>query len=166
MAMEIITTQKGGEALIWQGCKFTLNRKMVNGKKADMPDNSKVQSYADYFDETWMNGQFRPRMWNYYAHSGPRTNNHLEGWHNRMKRIARKAHPNLYEVLELFQREQAATEVTIQQLEAGGIRKAKRRKVVQREEKIKSLQDELAAGERNIDSYISAIRHCVVAFDF
>ena len=90
----------------------------------------------------------------------------MEGWHNRMKRIARKAHPNLYEVLELFQREQAATEVTIQQLEAGGIRKAKRRKVVQREEKIKSLQDELAAGERNIDSYISAIRHCVVAFDF
>ena len=89
----------------------------------------------------------------------------MEGWHNRMKRIARKAHPNLYEVLELFQREQAATEVTIQQLEAGGIRKAKRRKVVQ-QEKIKSLQDELAAGERNIDSYISAIRHCVVAFDF
>ena len=33
MAMEIITTQKGGEALIWQGCKFTFNRKMVNGKK-------------------------------------------------------------------------------------------------------------------------------------
>ena len=61
----------------------------------------------------------------------------MEGWHNRMKRIARK-----------------------------GIRKAKRRKVVQQEEKIKSLQDELAAGERNIDSYISAIRHCVVAFDF
>ena len=24
---------KGGEALIWQGCKFTLNRKMANGKK-------------------------------------------------------------------------------------------------------------------------------------
>ena len=89
----------------------------------------------------------------------------MEGWHNRMKRIARKAHPNLYEVLELFQREQAATEVTIQQLEAGGMRKAKRRKVVQ-QEKIKSLQDELAAGESNIDSYISAIRHCVVAFDF
>ena len=25
--------QKGGEALIWQGCKFTLNCKMTNGKK-------------------------------------------------------------------------------------------------------------------------------------
>ena len=62
-----------------------------------------------------------------------------------MKRIARKAQPNLYEVLELFQREQAATEVTVQQLEAGGVRKAKRRKVVKWEEKIKSLQHELTA---------------------
>ena len=61
---------------------------------------------------------------------------------------------------QLFQREQAATEVTIQQLEAGGIRKAKRRKVVQWEEKIKSI--ELTTGERNIDSYISAIRHLLL----
>ena len=52
--------------------------------KCLMPDNSKVQSYSDYFDETWMNGQFRPRMWNIVvclgstvgivAHSGPQTN--------------------------------------------------------------------------------------------
>ena len=26
-----------------------------------------------HFYKTWMNGQFRPRMWNFYAHSGPRT---------------------------------------------------------------------------------------------
>ena len=31
--MEFITTQKGGEALIWQGCKFTLNHKMANDKR-------------------------------------------------------------------------------------------------------------------------------------
>ena len=47
-----------------------------------------------------------------------------------MKRIARKTHPNLYEVL---QREQAATEVSIQQLETGGACKAKRKKVVKLE---------------------------------
>ena len=40
----------------------------------------------------------------------------LEGWHNHMKRISRKTHPNLYEVLELFQREQAAPEVIILQV--------------------------------------------------
>ena len=80
-----------------------------------------------------MNGQFRPTYVELLC-SQWTPNNHLEGWHNSMKRIARKAHPNLYEVLELFQKEQAATKVTIQQLEAGGVRKVKRRKVVQREE--------------------------------
>ena len=57
-----------------------------------------------------------------------------------MKRISRKAHPNLYEVLELFQREQVASEVTILQLEAYGAHRQKRRKVIEREQKIKHLQ--------------------------
>ena len=87
-----------------------------------------------------MNGQFKPRMWNYFAYSGPRTNNHLEGWHNRLKRIARKAHPNLYEVLELFQKNK---QLLKSQLQAEGLHKAKRQKVIQREEKIKLLKDEL-----------------------
>ena len=137
-----------------------------DGLKTEIPDDDKMKNYSDYFDQNWMNGQFKPHMWNYFAHSGPRTNNHLEGWHNRLKRIARKAHTNFYKVLELFQKEQAATEVTILQLQAGGLHKAKRRKVIQREEKIKLLKDELTNGNRSIESYISAIRHCVVSFDF
>ena len=32
--------------------------------------------------------------------------------------------------------------------------------------KIKTLADELVNGHRDIDSYISAIRYCVVSFDF
>ena len=50
-----------------------------------------------------------------------------------MKRISWKAHPN-FEVLELFQREQAASEVTILQL-GGGARRQKRRKVIEKENK-------------------------------
>ena len=43
--------------------------------------------------------------------------NHLEGWHNRLKRILRKAHPNL---LELLKKKQTASEVVIEQLAGGG----------------------------------------------
>ena len=64
----------------------------------------------------------------------------------------------------LFQREQATPEVTI--LQAGGARRPKRRKVIEREQKIKTLADELANGDWDIDAYISVIRHCVVSFDF
>ena len=38
--------------------------------------------------------------------------------------------------------------------------------MIERELKIKTLADELANRHRDIDSYISAIRHCVVSFDF
>ena len=39
--------------------------------------------------------------------SSPRTNNFLEGWHNKLKRIARKAHPNMFELVEIFKQEQS-----------------------------------------------------------
>ena len=120
--------------------------------KQQMPDDARLKEFAEYFDKTWIDGQFRLPMWNHYVNNGPRTNNHIEGWHNRLKRISRKAHPNLYEVLELFQREEAASRVTIIQLEAGGVEKAKRRKVVLREERIQKLREELDSGDRNLDS--------------
>ena len=55
------------------------------------------------------------------------------------------AHPSLYEFIEIIQREQAATEAIIQQLEEGGRLRAKRRKVVQHEENIKRLTNDVVA---------------------
>ena len=46
-------------------------------------------------------------------------------------------------------------------LEVGGARRPKKRKVIEREQKIKTLADEQANGDRDIDSYMSAIRHCI-----
>ena len=64
--------------------------------------------------------EWNVRTWNYFNHDGPHTNNHVEGWHNRLKKMARKAHPYLFEFLEVIQKEQAATEVSYQ--DTGGIR--------------------------------------------
>ena len=47
-----------------------------------------------------------------YDEDGPRTNNHVEGGH-KINKSGRKGHPNIYEVVELFKTEQAATEVTL-----------------------------------------------------
>ena len=38
------------------------------------------------------------------------TNNHLEGWHNCLRRVVGKSHPNIFECVEVFQREQVSTE--------------------------------------------------------
>jgi len=46
----------------------------------------------------------------------------VEGWHNKINHLAGKSHPNiLYKIAELFKTEQAATEVSLLQLEASGL---------------------------------------------
>ncbi len=59
------------------------------------------------------------KIWSVNQNNSFRTNNHLEGWHNRLKRVIGKAHPNVYEFVEVIQKEQTATEVFLTQLEAG-----------------------------------------------
>ena len=44
-----------------------------------------------------------------------------------MKKIAGKPHLNIYELVSLFKAEQAATEVSLQQLAAGGLATQSRR---------------------------------------
>ena len=43
----------------------------------------------------------------------------MEGWH-KINRVAGKAHPNIFALVELFKTEQANTEVSLAQLAAGG----------------------------------------------
>ena len=40
-------------------------------------------------------------MWNVYSLDGPRTKNNTEGWHSKLKKLAGKAHPNIYEAVHL-----------------------------------------------------------------
>ena len=48
-------------------------------------------------------------MWNMYMYSldGSRTNNNAEGWHSKIRKLAVKAHPSIYEAVELFRSEHA-----------------------------------------------------------
>ena len=86
------------------------------GIKADTPELPRIDEFVMYFETTWIAGTFHTSEWNLYETEGPQTNNHLEGWHNRLRRVVGKSHPNIFECVEVFQREQVSTEVSIQQV--------------------------------------------------
>ena len=67
----------------------------------------RVDELVAYFESTWISGQYRFRQWNYFDFQGPRTNNNVEGWHSRLKKVVGKPHPNLYEIIYVFKREEA-----------------------------------------------------------
>ena len=85
------------------------------------PNIPNIDDFITYFEETWLVENFPRSLCNMYYMdtSSPRTNNHVEGWHNKLKRVVRKAHPNVYELIEVFQHRQADIEVTIAQLVTG-----------------------------------------------
>ena len=58
-------------------------------------------------------------IWNHFNTDVPRTINHIEGWHNKLKLKVSHAHPNFYTLISTFKDIQAANEVTIIQRNTG-----------------------------------------------
>ena len=75
----------------------------------EAPQIPQVDSLVEYFDSTWVNGQFQFQQWNYFDFDGPRTNNYVEGWHSRLKKVVGKPHPNIFELIEVMKKEEATT---------------------------------------------------------
>ena len=92
-------------------------------------------------------------MWNHFQNSGPRTNNHLEGWHYHLNWLARIAHPNLFETIELIKNEQASTEVQMNQLAARGQPRPKKKLLAKHDDQVKRLAAEFSNEQKTLDSF-------------
>ena len=80
---------------------------------------TKLQSFADYVDGTWINGDFPPELWSHYSNLGPRTTNLAEGFHNGMNSRFGMPHPSLRTFLHWLQKCQFEVQCRHIQLAAG-----------------------------------------------
>ena len=51
----------------------------------------------------------------------PRTNNYVEDWYSRLKKVVGKPHPNIFELIEIIKKEGATTQMKMQICESGGL---------------------------------------------
>ena len=110
-----------------------------------------------YYQNEWMQHEIS-RMW---CMKGVdiRTNNHLEGWNKRFSTAIAKHHASIWEFLLIVQKEQANTEVQIQQMAAGmnvGRHNAKYARVTRQ---IHNLRRRYANGQLNTAQFIRGISH-------
>ena len=101
---------------------------------------SEADPIIDYFEDVYVGRVRRNRrgspsfpisMWNMYdrvLEDLPRTNNSLEGWHNRLQSNISACHPNIWKFLQVLKKEQALNEVIINQMLAGQQGPPKRKK--------------------------------------
>ncbi|XP_046558804.1 uncharacterized protein LOC124267856 [Haliotis rubra] len=70
-----------------------------------------VQRFADYVTEQWVEGG-ELLLWNHFHTDGPRTTNHVEGWHSHLNALS-ACHPNLSKLVDLLKNHQSRVEITI-----------------------------------------------------
>ncbi|KRX32289.1 hypothetical protein T05_1250, partial [Trichinella murrelli] len=84
-----------------------------------------------------------------------RTNDHLEGWHNRLNRKAGKSHNGFYELLELLIAEQGVMDTLIQQALPGNMTVGDLRRVykvyAQKQRQVAQYTGEYTNGRRTLE---------------
>ena len=76
----------------------------------------KMNEIVDYVSSTWThptNARFHYSIWSRYNIDGPRTNNHVEGWHSGLNKTMSKPHPNIWKFIEVIKKEQKANELKV-----------------------------------------------------
>ncbi|KRX30991.1 hypothetical protein T09_10420, partial [Trichinella sp. T9] len=93
-------------------------------------------------------------LWNVHS-VNIRTNNHLEGWHNRLNRKAGKSHNGLYELLQLLIAEQGVMDTLIQQVLSGNATVGDLRRVnrvyAQKQRRVAQYTGEYTNGRRTLE---------------
>ncbi|XP_031639266.1 uncharacterized protein LOC116351317 [Contarinia nasturtii] len=116
-------------------------------------DDPKIDELLDYFQSTYIyridrkgkkqSPRFAIPVWNVYENTlagFPRTNNNVEGWHNKINSMWGK-HPNLFTFIEKLKEEQEITELAIAQCEAGNDPDRRRKKYEMADKKLIRLID-------------------------
>lgn len=80
----------------------------------------------------------------------PRTNNHCEGWHNKVNKMVGVAHPNIFKFIENIQKEQSEQEHALSRIEAGHSPHPRRPEYIARDKRllqiVKKFHDDVFEG--------------------
>ena len=84
-----------------------------------------VRALAHYFQDTWMNCPFPVPLWN-VTEAIIRSSNRVESWHNKLNRTVDVHHPNIFQLVGVLKKEQAAVESTVTRAQRGAEPSARR----------------------------------------
>ena len=98
-------------------------------------------------------------IWNHFDTDGPRTTNHLEGWHHKLKNHVAHPHPNIFYLINLLKEQQASTEIKLIQYSAGGKRVPRKGKYVEIDNRLVNLKRRLRNNLITHVNYADAASH-------
>ncbi|CAF0718120.1 unnamed protein product [Brachionus calyciflorus] len=100
-------------------------------------------------------------LWNHAHNIGPRTNNHVEGFHNRLNKWIKKPHPDTYQLISVFQKIDNKVSVDFQ-TRILGTSAPKRKKIdIEKDTRYQNLRDHLENNSMDLVQYLSSCTYLV-----
>ncbi|XP_060068385.1 uncharacterized protein LOC132548532 [Ylistrum balloti] len=116
---------------------------------ADIPHP--VLPFTDIVTEQWIEGD--RTTWNHFSTEGPRTTNHLEAWHGKLKENVLHAHPNIYTIIQTFKDIQDMNDISRIQRDAGGTIQPRKKKYANIDRRLATLKDRYQTGTIELMTY-------------
>jgi len=117
---------------------------------------TKIDQFVNYFNETYLLSSIFPiKLWNHYATTGPRTNNHVEGYNNKLKCFVGAAKPNIFKIVSIFKNEETNSDKKFRKATADPPSKPPPRDTyyADKDVKLKIFKDLFANGGITLDTY-------------
>ncbi|XP_072166773.1 uncharacterized protein [Diadema setosum] len=134
----------------------------VNALQMQAPVVARMDDFTDYFNRTWMAGNFPIDMWNVHREER-RTNNDVEGWHNAFTRMVAKYHPNIWEFINALKKQHASVTAIRLQIEAGQVVGVRQPKYVRLNDRLQLLTARYLNGEIPQMHFLQTISHTLAA---
>ncbi|VDI73534.1 Hypothetical predicted protein [Mytilus galloprovincialis] len=115
-----------------------LLKNMTSALDSHLDTSTPTLNFTDYVTSYWV--ESNQRLWNHYATEGPRTTNHFEGLHSKVKKLVKAAHPNIFNMISLLRQEEAVHALTLLQYRAGGKRIPRKRKYREIDNRLQTLK--------------------------
>lgn len=128
---------------------------------------------VDYYEKMYIGKDgdhlavFEPKIWNVYLSvldQRERTNNVVEGWHNKFQKMAVSSHINVFKFIECLKKDQRDNEICFGQIESSGHTRVKHpisKKNLMKQDKIESLVKCYQEKKENddIENYLINLSH-------
>ena len=127
---------------------------LLVSKKPQSEHGDKFDLFVKYFRSTWFT-LFPPRLWNHHETIGPRTNNHVEGYNNKINLYIDCDHPNVFSLVNtLKQLESIISKNFIQRNNGAPSKTYRRPKDIKKDEAILYLKTLLHYNSISLENYL------------
>ncbi|CAF0745702.1 unnamed protein product [Brachionus calyciflorus] len=116
-----------------------------------------LEKFLDYLVDNYFEGSFPIELWNHFDSEGPRTNNNLEAYNNKLKSFVGIANTNIFKAIDVFQKQESAAFLKYQHALIGKPAPPRKKLQIFKDEQLRSYKKMFLENDLTLDAHIKYV---------